>query len=458
MKYTDEENKLRIRLIGLAADPKERTIYYGEIMEEFGYGPSYGEEPAIFYKMLDKISLRELEASRPALSSVVIGRIDNRPGPGFFKMGSKYTGKKATELKRKFWDTEQLKATFDEWKGKSLPIFFKEESLNQFSRDASTDYKSGDTERGTYVKEDIWPVIDAWAKRVCDELGWQQLPFGKQWQNSGKFKWYIWTQILPTDALRDDIFFTLDYNAKEEGAKIKLDYHFSKDHWTDRQRKLLETDVDRDVLRLLIPKETLLTEYDIDLLVVKTVDYIRENIGRYQELVRMTEAIAPRRPSDDEVSEIPEPQPGDYIDPSGRDINFLARAARQQMVGDAGEKWVLKKEQERTADFDLTDKQQEKIKITPSSAAYDIDSFDDDGKAVIIEVKTTTLGLDTPFYMSKRERDYMNQELGRGNKYRIHRVYNLDLLTGTAECKVYHFPEEDLDFGEVTSFIVTPKK
>lgn len=58
-------------------------------------------------------------------------------------------------------------------------------------------------------------------------------------------------------------------------------------------------------------------------------------------------------------------------------------------------------------------------------AGYDIISVERNGNSRLIEVKTTTQGCNTPFYMSKNEYDFFKRNKDNENLY-IYRVYNFD--------------------------------
>lgn len=103
--------------------------------------------------------------------------------------------------------------------------------------------------------------------------------------------------------------------------------------------------------------------------------------------------------------------------------NYLEMEARNSALGLAGEKLVLRYEQER-----LTRAGQERLagKILHISATesdslgYDIFSFDADGRERLIEVKTTRFGSFTPFFASRNEVEVSAQ---RQDDYQLYRLY-----------------------------------
>ena len=444
--------QVRGRLIALARRREVSSYkrFFGDAWKN-----AFFKNTALF-DSLERISQYERRFHRPLLSGLIVRQDTGRPGGRFFELGAQITYLEEETLREEKWDVTQITVIHDYWAG-GADDFFTAASLDLFGEEAGAAYPAGQLHRGDYIKKAIWPVVDRWAKEVGEQLGWRQLPFGKHWQNSGNFKQYLWTQLVPLNALREDVFFTLDYNGTEEVAKVKLDYYFNREYWTDEQRAQFEPIVDRPATRMTIPKKLLLTEYDFDRLVTETVSYIRRNLGRYGKLLATAQLIAPETKVPLPVSDT-ELSPETYISPGGRDVDFIARAIRQQQIGDAGEQWVLAYERDRTAGFNLSAAQRDSIKLTATTAPYDLDSYDEDKKPVKIEIKTTTLGLNAPFYMSENEKKFMLQELREGRKYRIYRVYDLDLATKQARITVYDFPGDVLRFDKIVSYRVSPKE
>ncbi len=60
-------------------------------------------------------------------------------------------------------------------------------------------------------------------------------------------------------------------------------------------------------------------------------------------------------------------------------------------------------------------------KIEGDGAGYDILSFDEDGRRLYIEVKTTTGNYNTPFYVTNHE---LTQSIGFPDQYLLYRVYH----------------------------------
>ena len=86
--------------------------------------------------------------------------------------------------------------------------------------------------------------------------------------------------------------------------------------------------------------------------------------------------------------------------------DYLAQEARNQSLGLAGEEFVLQYEHWRLyalGQKSLADKIEHVSKTKGDGLGYDILSFDVSGREKFIEVKTTSFGKDTPFFVTNRE-------------------------------------------------------
>lgn len=104
--------------------------------------------------------------------------------------------------------------------------------------------------------------------------------------------------------------------------------------------------------------------------------------------------------------------------------DFVQRDAENRRLGTLGEAWVVEFEQRRLRDEerrpDLA-KRVEWISTTRGDGAgYDIVSFNKDESHRLIEVKTTGLGKQFPFIVSKNEVRVSQREL---SKYHLYRVF-----------------------------------
>lgn len=117
--------------------------------------------------------------------------------------------------------------------------------------------------------------------------------------------------------------------------------------------------------------------------------------------------------------------PGTYtptFSASRRD--YLAQEARNRSLGRAGELFVLDLEARRlhaAGKKRLSDKVEHVAVTQGDGLGYDVHSFEDSGQDRLIEVKTTSFGEDTPFFISRNElaRSRHDAEI-----YHLYRVFD----------------------------------
>jgi hypothetical protein len=104
-------------------------------------------------------------------------------------------------------------------------------------------------------------------------------------------------------------------------------------------------------------------------------------------------------------------------------IDWAKRDAEHRALGNGGEKYVFERKRHQLIEADKPELAA-RVKWNASEAdghGYDISSFEIDGTPISIEVKTTTRGKETPFFVSSNE-VVVSSRLG--NSYRLYRVYN----------------------------------
>ncbi|MGN1004822.1 MAG: protein NO VEIN domain-containing protein [Oscillospiraceae bacterium] len=114
-------------------------------------------------------------------------------------------------------------------------------------------------------------------------------------------------------------------------------------------------------------------------------------------------------------------------------------------VGREGEEEVFRREQERLqARFSTLDRMViPYYKMRSSSPGYDILSFDDEGKPIYIEVKTTRQGEEQNFRLTAHEHEVAQKLTARGERYYVYRITNW----GQPEQKLHIIPFQDMVKG-----------
>lgn len=103
--------------------------------------------------------------------------------------------------------------------------------------------------------------------------------------------------------------------------------------------------------------------------------------------------------------------------------DYLEREARNQSLGLAGEEFVTLYEHWRLIELGqqrLADKVEHVSQTKGDGLGYDVLSYDSDGKERFIEVKTTTFGRDTPFFVSRGE---LALSHGAKDKFHLYRLF-----------------------------------
>ena len=102
--------------------------------------------------------------------------------------------------------------------------------------------------------------------------------------------------------------------------------------------------------------------------------------------------------------------------------DYLEREAHNRLLGLAGEEFALRFERWRLAQIgagQLADKVEQVSETRGDGLGYDILSFEPDGRERYIEVKTTSFGQRTPFFVSANEVRFAQQHAPQFRLYRL---------------------------------------
>ena len=103
--------------------------------------------------------------------------------------------------------------------------------------------------------------------------------------------------------------------------------------------------------------------------------------------------------------------------------DYLDREVRNRSLGLAGEEFVVNYERERlrqAGEKRLGDRVEHVAVAQGDGLGYDVLSFDVDGRERFIEVKTTSFGKQTPFFVSRNELEF--SDLAR-DQYHLYRLF-----------------------------------
>jgi len=114
--------------------------------------------------------------------------------------------------------------------------------------------------------------------------------------------------------------------------------------------------------------------------------------------------------------------PRPYCSSAPKKRDYLEREARNISLGKAGEEFVLSFEQFRLYKLGqkkLADKVEHVSVSRGDGMGYDILSFEPDGREKYIEVKTTSFGKETPFFISRGEIQFAEDHAEQFHLYRL---------------------------------------
>lgn len=131
----------------------------------------------------------------------------------------------------------------------------------------------------------------------------------------------------------------------------------------------------------------------------------------------------------------------------GSYTNYIENEKEKKRIGDLGELLVLQYEQEKLKSLGINKSPIHKSKTEGDGLGYDILSYDENGKEIYIEVKTTTKNYYESFFITINEltRSQQNSE-----NYYIYRLYKFDYIKNTAKCHKFQ--------GDLTVFCSNPIK
>lgn len=107
----------------------------------------------------------------------------------------------------------------------------------------------------------------------------------------------------------------------------------------------------------------------------------------------------------------------------GSFTNHIENDKEKARIGELGELLVLQYEQERLRSLGVNKEPEHKSKSEGDGLGYDILSYDEKGNEIFIEVKTTSSGANTPFYITRNELEKSKQA---NDKYFLYRLYDFD--------------------------------
>lgn len=319
----------------------------------------------------------------------------------------------------------------------SLDFFLKEE-LKHFHEIAGRPYRKSNSEnRDDGVR--LRPLIEKlnyWANQSLIENF--EFKEDRHWQWSGTFKSYLWLRLFKSHS-RGLVYFVFGVN-KDGFLYIELNCQTSN-HTKGSTQPLPEEKIrafkkylngskypGKKVFKVELP------EYNWERLIDESRLHLIEYTSLYDELASVVYGDFQPGPETDLLIQRSPPK-SDYIPEAkkrvfkGRKIDWDLQNRSIQRLGIAGEELVIKHEKLKLQSEGLLE-EANSVKKKMDGVGYDILSWDEAGKEIHIEVKTTKGDGNTPFFMSLNEVEYLKQN---PENYYLYRLYNFKFGNRTAE-------------------------
>lgn len=204
--------------------------------------------------------------------------------------------------------------------------------------------------------------------------------------------------------------------------------------------------------------------YQRSLLPAAVADYLKNN-PEIQQLFASDSEAAPTVPAvEDFLAALEDPPTTEdrktptvaetraLYNPGG--VNYLEREARNQVLGEAGEQFVLHFERARLIHAgreSLADRVEQVSATVGPSAGFDIKSFEENGRDRFIEAKTTKYGKDTPFFLTPNELRFSRENAQSYFLYRLFKFRDAPRLFSL------HGSVEDRCILEPSEFMARPR-
>lgn len=169
-------------------------------------------------------------------------------------------------------------------------------------------------------------------------------------------------------------------------------------------------------------REEVVARLDADIGLASAAEIIVEApVHRAPETKQLDQVLVPAPVRDRErprVYDRPVPSPVPRLG-----VNYLEREARNASLGRAGEVFAFNVEHRRLWEAghrELAERIEHVSQTRGDGLGYDILSFEENGRERLIEVKTTSFGAMTPFFVSRHEIAVSEE---RADQFRVYRVF-----------------------------------
>lgn len=435
-----------VRAYLIEAAKKHRPVAYGKVNQDCNLGLNLDNvsDRNKLSAILGEIAAYEYKNERPILSSVAMYKDLSDHGGGFLQICEDLGIGTKEQLKKDDFAIIEMNKCFEYWSKQKSSTFFQLSELEFFATYGYLLYDPNNPEHVNVKNQllnTVWTKTANWARLVADTHTNYEVDGRRYWSQRGwgefdgvkrpatRVKVYTWAKLFFKGQKHKDIFFTVGLSSQDFHFEIKIDYQRDRDSTlNENQAKICN-----EYLGTVGPKKVIIpyTELlDWDELLSITNDYIDTNEHHYIELLNLVWGgveVSPYLPR--------------------TDVDYDGRNKRAKLLGDIGENIVLELEKKKIGQTAFKHKSPDIMKVK-DLYGFDIFSFDEYGNPIRIEVKTTTRGIDEPFYMSRNEKMVCEDS---DTNYFIYRIYNLDItkMPPAYDLKSFNVKDETMTFKAI---------
>lgn len=319
----------------------------------------------------------------------------------------------------------------------SSPSYFNQTEIDRFAKNSGKPYSKKNPEQldvGRLIYNTVYKKVNYWGERLGSEL---KYPVKKDthWLTNhvATFKHYAWCRLFP-DPKEQMIFFNVELMAVEKYMIIKIDCMFEGSTSLSSEKV--------EMFRKYVGGHTYkgqpvgehriaLNQFDNwDDLIRYSKAFIKANLPVYHGVRkylktgklpkgRLQNVLIRRNLTKSHV-----PSAGGNTG-GAIQVDYESRYKSQKALGDAGEKLVIMDQERQLKAWGI----KKKVKKVPDSFGYDIKSYDKQGDEIHIEVKTTTMKQNEPFFLSINELNTAQKD----SKWVLYRIYEFSKKYNSGE-------------------------
>ncbi|MHB9014130.1 MAG: protein NO VEIN domain-containing protein [Ignavibacteriaceae bacterium] len=321
----------------------------------------------------------------------------------------------------------------------NIPIFFDIKDIVKYSKYRRQKYRANNPENVRVhkeIKKKLLEPTEYWLKSISVPRFVAE--FKDKAQICGNFVSYTWGTIYKEKYRDKLIYFTVGVDFETKTLIYKLDCQKKGSNKLTKEQLINFNQFISDKKVKISIKLDEIEKINWDKLILRTNNFIRKNEKLYEDTIKYLWGNKSVKQPLNTLEEVdpPEPQSISNSNPSfkGQKNDFVKKQKESKKIGYEGELLVWKFENIRLKDVLKKDMHIEHTsKEIGDGTGYDIKSFDEKGKEIFIEVKTTKSSQKgTAFYITKNEIIYSKTE---NKSYWLYRVYNFNPKNKTG--KVY---------------------